>query len=163
MPCIRCTGTVHLIHLVQFTLIADYFSHICIEVPGLEHKDQKFRDNLKKWDTPNYRAATRVSCIGNNSSVSWTKGKQKPTSAHRQAGFRASRKLQLERAPSSDAMYSEGKASSLISPLEKKIQTTEVTITKEDQLSLEGSGTWFLLRIAIKKCHTRWKGVQPLP
>lgn len=36
-----------LIHLIQFTLTADYFSHVCVEVPALEHTDQKFRDNKK--------------------------------------------------------------------------------------------------------------------
>lgn len=70
------------------------------------------------------------------------------------------RELLVQSLVLSDAMYSEGKAGSLVSPLEKTEQTSEVSVIKEDQhsVSLEGPAVWFLLTIAIRKCCTRWKG-----
>lgn len=170
MPCIRCTGTVHLIHLVQFILTADYFSHICFEVPGLEHTDQKFRDNKKReihrtTELPLGSPAQETIPLFPEQDVNRNQHQLKNKQDSGQAESLSWRELLVQSLVLSVAMYSEGRASSLMSPKEKTKQTNEITITNEDQhsVSLEGSGVRFLLRIAIKKCCTRWKQVQPLP
>lgn len=170
MPCIRCTGTVHLIHLVQFILTADYFSHICFEVPGLEHTDQKFRDNKKRelhrtTELPLGSPAQETIPLFPEQDVNRNQHQLKNKQDSGQAESLSWRELLVQSLVLSVAMYSEGRASSLMSPKEKTKQTNEITNTNEDQhsVSLEGSGVQFLLRMAIKKCCTRWKQVQPLP